>query len=784
MPKGVFLLIIAAFLLFCASGFSQTGSDSQDLFSPYSAQTFYEVAYELYNSPVAESSAFEQAMVFFTAVVNLDNRADYVLGDIIKVASGHMDKDYSDAVMVSLTNYVSETADLEVAKLGVRYFLERLDSREERERALGDLLQQLGKSNSYLTSELLTQLGLLMAEKSDFLNAQNNLIEAVQTNPYNRLAFNKLVEISSDPIHPGSYASHLRSAIRSNPLDLDLALDFAEYLDGLEIYDLAGGAYDYCVRLYEYLYPGEVLNPSIYLPLAMTNYNSERNQFRCLQIAKTIRDGGRFDILLETIAGKAAMKMGDIAQAEQIFDRIEHKAQELLSDESFPDSVSSEQLGWFYCFGSVDAENALAWANRAYSANATSPSATAILAYSLMMNHQSQIAEPLINELYEDNQIAALVMGQLQLAQQDSDAGIETLKKAISMDTGSLEAEVAKELLLENGSEYISLEEPIIVTKSLEGVFGRRIVPEFTEPNQIMSMKLSLGSSRIPFGGKLDSYIVITNKWSEELVVSDDSMFKGNIRIDAEVKGDINVRIPNLISKKIHPSSPVAPGKLLFIPVELRTGRLKRILSDYPQAAIDIEFTVYLDPEVSRFGRVFSSIPGIAPIKLSVARERVKLSSKYLQKRLDVLIKGRQGQKVRTLKLFAGLLREQQVMSQINPLYRYMYAEPALLKSSLVWGLADDDWVVKLQTLVSMMPVKLDYELTNGVATNLNDTHWPVRMMALFLLAKSDSPQFQPVLNWAAKHDSNEIVRDMASALGAVKPEEVQPEASEQAASQ
>jgi hypothetical protein len=53
------------------------------------------------------------------------------------------------------------------------------------------------------------------------------------------------------------------------------------------------------------------------------------------------------------------------------------------------------------------------------------------------------------------------------------------------------------------------------------------------------------------------------------------------------------------------------------------------------------------------------------------------------------------------------------------------------------------------------------------VSENLNDTHWPTRMMATYLLAKAQDKNFIKVLDWTAKYDANKLVRDMALALGA-----------------
>ena len=116
-------------------------------------------------------------------------------------------------------------------------------------------------------------------------------------------------------------------------------------------------------------------------------------------------------------------------------------------------------------------------------------------------------------------------------------------------------------------------------------------------------------------------------------------------------------------------------------------------------------------------------------------------------------------------------------MANREPLYKFVYADwmPALLKSALLRNLADDDWVVKVHTMTAILSLPLDYELINAVAENLNDTNWPVRMMALYLLTKSQGGNFGRVLDWNAKYDPSELVRNMAIALGAAVPEVQEP---------
>ncbi len=111
-----------------------------------------------------------------------------------------------------------------------------------------------------------------------------------------------------DQIAPAMYLEHLRLVLGQNPAHLEAALGFAQYAEQLQLYETAEDAYEYCADLFRFLYPSQPLPASIYLPLAISSYNTQRNQHKCLQIAERMRQDGRFDLLLEAIAAKAAVK--------------------------------------------------------------------------------------------------------------------------------------------------------------------------------------------------------------------------------------------------------------------------------------------------------------------------------------------------------------------------------------------------------------------------------------------------------------------------------------------
>jgi len=743
---------------------------SDQLFSPSVGQLFYEIAYELANSEDITRMQAEQAITLLNATLSLDSRANYVRPLLISLAYQHSEHDHSELVHDSLVDYLDESADLEPIREAVRYLLERLNSREQREQFLQDMLQNLGGKNAAFDSELATLIGLLMAEKADFEAAQSHLMHAVTKNKYNNLAFAKLAEIAPELIPPVMYLEHLRLALGENPTSLEAALAFAQYAEQLQLYQTAADAYQYSADLFTYLYPSEDLPPLLYLPWMISNYNTQRNQHRCLQIAEQMHQTGRFDLLLEAIAGKAAAKIGDTEQAVRILQAAEDKARQLVDYE--PQTTNHQQLAWFYCFALSDEDNAIEWANKAYSIEPNSPTAAAILAYSLVINNQFDWAKFFI-ENYEHNQITELALAQIQLAQGEQDAAIETLKSAIARDPGSLEAEHAKEILAQYGTEYIPPIDPDITLAVLKSSFGRTLVPAFAGGEKAISVQLNARGSKFSYGSNFSASIAITNNSSEPLVISDNGLLKGDIRIDANITGDLNKTIPNLVSLKIRPALPVKPDQSILIPVRLVTAELRKLLLTYAQASVDIEFTLYLDPVITEQG-VTNSLTDMEPAKLVIKRQGINLTAKYLRNRFSSLTKGRQGQKTKVAQLFTGLLAEQNAMANREPLYKFMYADwmPAMLKSALLHNLTDDDWVVKAHTMSSMLSLPLDYELTEALAENLNDTHWPVRTIAIYLLAKNQGSNFAKVLDWTVKYDSNKSVRDMAIALGATIPEQ------------
>lgn len=780
-PKSVLAVVIISIL--ATAGYAEVVQEQ--LASPVTAGTFYDTGYELYASKDANFSSAMQAVIFLNAAISLDSRANYVLGDIINIAWQYPDRNFSEVVKLALNQYIDRSTDLEIASKAVGYLLERLDNREQREQLLTSIAQQMTDKNTMFTSDVLAQLGFLKAETADTNDAQRYLMQAFAMNKYNRLAFSKLAELSENggqPLPDIVYLQNLRYAVRSNPLDFDSAFSFSRYCQALGLYAPASAGYKYCAELSRHISGKDSVEPALCRPWIISSYNAEQYD-QCRDILWQVRNGGVFDVQIEAFAAAAAKKAGDGQTAKTIFDAIEARANKILAGELKVPAGEAADYAWFFSFA-ADTQNPddmLTWATKAYDSDANSVSAASLFAYALVKNKQFDIAKPLLEKIGTKLPSAGMAKAELLIQSQDSNSAVAMLKGVAASAPGSFEAKKASAKLKELSSDYISPVNVDAFNSALTGDFGQKFFSPFVEPQKMITFEFKMQGSAFSYGSEIKGSLVVVNNYTEPMIVSPDAMVKGNIRIDARIAGDLNEQISALITKKVRPSYEIRPGSALFIPVRLDTGRVREILESHPQAELNLEFIAYLDPQMSQDGKI-SNLLKTPPARIVLKRRKLDLTTQYLQQKLDAIKKGHQGQRAQSAQLFAGLLTEQQKLRQNGTPYKFMYAESELLSSALARCLVENDWVLKVQTMAAMQRLKLDYRITEAVSEDLRNPYWPVRLMAVFILAKNQQ-NFTPVLAWTQQNDPHPLVRQMASILAGgsgldepkTSPQDVQP---------
>jgi hypothetical protein len=778
MPgKKAEILILFIFVFFAVGG-ADAAEEQGQLGSPLTATAFYDIGCELYTAKDANLLSAKQAIVFFHAAMNLDNRADYILPDVINIAWQYPEEDLSDAAKQTISRYVDSSTDLEVVSKAAGCLLERLDSREKREELLINLIDQFGHKNVMFASDLSAKLGFLKAETADACEAQRYLMKAFAANKYNRLVFAKLAELGEtggEPLPDIVYLQNLRFAVRANPLDFTSAFSFAQYAQAMGLYEPASAGYEYCSDLANYLNGAESVSPALYRPWILCCYNAQQYS-RCHKILAQLRDRGVFDLRVEAVALAAASQSGDKQGSGEILDGIKTRADKILAGKLKVSGGELEDFAWFFSFATDgDSEDILTWATKAYDADNNSVSAGSLFAYALVKNNQVELAKSVLEKVGTSAQASQLAQAQIA-AEKDANSAIKMLKSAININPGTFEAQKAKAKMKELGSEYLPPIDHDAFITVLKDDFGQAFFSKFVPPEKMVTLKFNMQSSAFSYGSEIRGNLAIVNNSTEPMVICPDAMIQGNIRIDARIAGDLTEQVPAFIVKTVRLPYEIKPGDAMFIPLRLDAGRVKYLLDCHPQAELNLEYTAYVNPQVSADGRVKSEL-AIKPARMILKRRKLELNTRYIQQRFDALKRGKLGQKARSVQLFAGLLAEQQQFRQSGrSAYRFMYIEPELLSSALARCLSEDDWILKTQIIALMQRLKLDYRLTQAVSGELENPNWPVRLVAVYVLAKNQAESFLPVLSWTAKNDHHPMVKQLAALLsGNIEPESVEP---------
>jgi hypothetical protein len=747
-------------------------SAAQTLSSTLAAEALFQTGYQLCTRENVTLSQAKQAMILFNAALMLDGRADYVPPEIINLAGRYPQGDFSPLVKTALEKYleIGHSADLEVASKAVQYLLEKLGTREERQQLLQTMLDKYGNMNPFFASELATQLGLLSTETADTASAQKFLLYAISLNGYNKLAFNTLVQTAQNDkqsLPDIAYLNSLRLAVRTNPLDVASAYNFSRLAESLGLYGPSAAGYKYCIQANNYVNSSNTYSPEYYRPWALNAMNA-RNYRLCFSILQQVRGFGVFDVMVEAITGVSAKESEDKGQGTTILNTIKHNAAQILAGQLQATPTQLQDYAWYYAFVEDSNADALTWATKAYDADNNSVNAQAFLSYALVINGQQDLAKPMLKKIGTTTQVAAMAKAAIFDANGNDSNAIELLKAAVASAPGTFEAKKAKEMLKKLGSEYVPPVNAGAMETALANEYGQNYFSEFMAPDKMISVSLKTSGNAFSYGSALDAQLVILNNYTEPMIIGPDSIVKGVIRTDLRVTGDLTYKMEEYIVRTVQPAYEIKPGSALFVPLKLTEGKLRPILDCYPQANLNLEITVYLDPQKARNGNL-KNIFGTDPVKVIVKRRKLELDTLYLQQRFDALKSGKQGQKIKSVQLFAGLLAEQQKLADMKNRYKFLYCEPGLLTSAIAKCMGEDDWVLKVETMTALQDVNLDYRLVDAISEQLDYKAWPVRLLAVFTLADEQGANFQPVLKWVSTNDTQELVKDMATELTTVK---------------
>ena len=754
--KKVFIILVLASMY--VSGAELQAEKLDSIYSPQTAQTFYDIACDILEPEYVSVKEAKEAIILMKAAVRLDKTINVMLPQLLKAVAIDKEEDYSDLVKNMLYRYVTSTSDSELAMRGVAYLLSQADTRERREQILDAFNRDIGSTNEQFSSLLSTYLGSLIAETGDFAEASKHLKLAYEKDPYNIIAFEKLAEIEPEYVTVANLGPYLRRKIILDPYSLELVLDFADYAFKYGLFNVARDTYEYAANAFVYQNIGQKVPERVYMPWVISAYNVEHGEATCLKIINRIRQQGDFNLLVEYVA----------IMSEPL-SRSERKSKlSMLADtgekmlQSGNGLVSEEQLAFFYFFLDKDNAKGAQMAKRAYARSTNSVDVKALYAYSLLQAGDVTSAAEIVEGLKAYNQIAAYTYAMIQFAINDDNACTSVLRALIEMEPGSFIAEKAFEQLDEKDSTYVPAYDAYSLNQTLENNFVDSVVPVFYRPEDVITTKLSLNGVEFSYGTNLGLYIIITNNGKQPLVINDNAFFKGNIYVKAKVVGDIEGVRPIDIVKKITPVSPVRPGGTLCVPIDIQTEAplLGRILEQFPQANIVFTFQAYFDPFLSEGGELSSKI---VPAITTAKRLGVVLSEDLLKTRLEALTQGYAGQKINTLRLLNGLVAERQAAKRYGVLYKRKVFSDEVLNEAFKTSLDDMNWQVKFLMLDVLRSADQSFDAKKKFSDALDDDQWPIRLLAIYSLTNiPQSDDFQKVVDWMYQADEEQLVREIA----------------------
>jgi tetratricopeptide (TPR) repeat protein len=760
-----------------AAAFSPAATEQQQtLYSPVTGEIFTKLGNDLLTGHPDEA---DMAMTFLQAGILLDEQSAAGYEQFLRGAGRACGsrQDYSDTILLSIRRYLDRKADLEIVASALNCIIDNANSRQERETLLAQMLSQFAEASPIFSSDIATQMGLYAVEKTDYAGAVKQFEYACQLNPYNILANAKLLELRPQETPSATLNErliYLRLRLTVNPTDLQAAVEFGQTAYRAGLYEPAADAFEYAAALYTWLRPNTPLNEDIAVGWAESCYFVPSRQSRCAALAGQLRQAGRFSLAVESVSAMTAEKIGGSDLKEKVLSEIASEAERLLIAGSH--DITPIQLGWFYCFVREDPEKALAWCNKAFIQTPKDPTVKPLLAYAFFLNQQNELAGQYIETAAENDPLAMLVRASLDIRNDQKQKAAGLLKKVLDADIHLAVRNKAMELFKQCGVDSVPETSPELIQKNLTDKFGKKNIPVFVSPDKLFSARLNFNGSEFPYGSAIEAELVIANTGTMPLIINRQGLLTGRYRVDVLVGGDLNVKIPRLLEGAFRPARPILPGESVSVRLPIRTGELEKILFAYPQASIEVKFSVYLDPVNTDDGTVTSGIKGVNAVETVIRRKGVVLTKEFLVQRLDALAKGQEGLKIRAAELFAGLYAEQKAYQSGAVLYRHTQTDSMLLTDAVRRALLDESWKVRVHTLsvLSEHSIGLDYTMTQSVSENLNHELWPVRMASMWLLANQQKSSFQSVLDWNAQNDPFWLNRRLAIALGGSEKKPVQ----------
>lgn len=699
--------------------------------------------------------------------------------------------------------------------LWLGYRLERYNEREDRELFLQTAAQGLQNFPSSL-SDTLTQLGLFALEKGDLDTAQNLFNNAYSTNLYNDEPLNHLAMLISPKPQPDAeitlpdIQSHRlqknlftiiqwRTRLHNNPYDLNALVQLIQNLDELGAYEIAQ---DYYKAAYDLIAlspePDQVLIQELRLKQLASSYSAGQYH-NCLELCRDLLQSEPNNLTALALSIKSAQQLGttppDISNLENVVQDVLKKSQ---ADEASSEA-ELQKLTWFYCFIVPEPPKALAMARQFDAAAQQSSQSQALLALTHIQNEQHDEAQAILETLDPVEPLAAVAQARLHLLNNQPDLArqvlydmdyqkipngliaeqieelLETTVPSPADDETTSDTNTEQNLLSPLEKQQQSLQ---FLAQNLAMFSGEELAFPYTEEAMVRCLMRPVKHSDIAYyGDPLLVQIYLSNVSTNDLILGPGNLIDPHLLIYVAIEpltstSRINKKRQNE-KRRTHDMTLLAhrylgqhrilrPGQSNVVTESLNIEPIRQRLEHHPQRSYRINVQICLDPVPDGQGGFTGKIESILPEPLTLIRKGFNPTRKNMQYHYDTAQKGNTKERLQSIYLLAGLLREAALdqAGEIN--YAIKPVDTNHITNLLKQQLTDEDFHIRGWSAyaLGLLPKPQGKHLAAPLTDCLNDPHWLVRFMASqSLQALMDMTEYN---QWAAEQADHEIIQRQA----------------------
>lgn len=552
------------------------------------------------------------------------------------------------------------------------------------------------------------------------------------------------------------------AALRVDPLDFELSWQIALLLDEHDLTDNAELFYDHAIELYRRQSQTETL-PGLY------SYQLSRKALRRGEVEEAIRlarEAMRTDAALIPEVGmylhwlyEQAGRPNDATALKEAF---AERFAAIRDPAEWPVNEVA-QAAWFYSTIDPQPQRALRLAEDASGRAVGDPFAARVLGWALAANLRYAEAQRVLRRISGEDAYAAYRLAKL-LREEGDAAGAERVIGALE----EVPAAGPARALVDELGVGVPATQPSrgVRTRLLEAVagFDPEVFLFHEHPERFLKAEISFEDRAPAVGEPWVGVFTLTNRGEVPISLGPDWMTNPVMLLSFEMEGDKDRSYPQLMTVAVDRVRVLRPGQTVKVRQTLDVGPLRQAARQTPQQLQRVSVRGILDPVRGRDG---GWRPGVAGQEVGPAymnRLPMPTSREVLHAVFSALGSESKLARFRAVEVIAELLGERQRAEFGRLNYRPQPVPADRLYQSLMGGLGDESWEMRVRTLAALDVIGLDAAMLGGVESCLEHPHWLVRMMALGVVARRGT-EAREVVGRLASDDPDALVRDYAKSL-------------------